>query len=118
MNSPEIRRGEVWDINFDPQVGAEISKVRPAVVLDVGSARLGLRIVAPITAWHPEFSSDVSKIHLAASPASGLTKPSAADTYQIKSLSVQRFIRRRGQLSPAIVDDIAAAVALLIDAPL
>ncbi|MSU48348.1 MAG: hypothetical protein EXS37_04520 [Opitutus sp.] len=47
MNPPEIRRGEVWDINFDPQIGAEISKIRPAVVLDVGSARLALLIDAP-----------------------------------------------------------------------
>jgi mRNA interferase MazF len=115
MNPPEIRRGEVWDINFDPQVGAEISKVRPAVVPDVGSARLGLRIVVPITAWHPEFASDVSKIRLEMSPASGLTKQSAADAYQIKSLSVQRFRHRRGQLPPETVDDIAAAVAVIID---
>ena len=27
------RRGEVWDIRFDPSVDAEITKIRPAVVI-------------------------------------------------------------------------------------
>jgi mRNA interferase MazF len=29
------QRGEVWLIDFDPAVGAEIRKLRPAVVLSV-----------------------------------------------------------------------------------
>ncbi len=27
------KRGEVWNVKFDPAVGAEIQKVRPAVVI-------------------------------------------------------------------------------------
>lgn len=117
MNRAEVRRGEVWDINFDPQVGDEIAKVRPAVVLDVGSARLELRIVVPLTGWRPEFAGNISKIRIDPSRPSGLTKESAADAYQIKSVSVRRFIRKRGELPDATVDDIAAAVAALIDVP-
>jgi mRNA interferase MazF len=117
MNPADASRGEVWDINFDPQIGDEIAKVRPAVVLDVGSARLELRIVVPITGWRPEFAGNVSKVRLDPSPESGLTKASAADAYQIKSLSSRRFVRKRGQLANATVDDIATAVAVLIDAP-
>ena len=30
--SQNIQRGEVWNIDFDPQRGAEIQKIRPAVV--------------------------------------------------------------------------------------
>jgi mRNA interferase MazF len=74
MNPPDVSRGEVWDINFDPQIGDEIAKIRPAVVLDVGSARLELRIVVPITAWRPEFAGNVSKVRLDPSLESGLTK--------------------------------------------
>jgi mRNA interferase MazF len=47
-------RGEVWDIRFDPSVGAEIQKIRPAVVISLDSiGRLPLRIVVPITEWKP-----------------------------------------------------------------
>jgi mRNA interferase MazF len=46
------RRGEIWLVDFDPAVGAEIQKVRPAVVIGVDSiGRLPLRMVVPITDW-------------------------------------------------------------------
>lgn len=117
MKKIDLQRGEVWDVNFDPQIGDEITKIRPAVVLDVGSARLELRIVVPITAWQPEFAGNISKVSIEPSPESGLTKRSAADAYQIKSLSIRRFLRKRGKLPETTIDDIAAAVAVLIDAP-
>ena len=52
--APTPKRGEVWLIDFDPTVGAEIRKVRPAVVLTVpGVGRLPLQIVVPLTEWKP-----------------------------------------------------------------
>lgn len=43
-------RGEVWLVSFDPSLGAEIRKVRPAVVINIDEmGRLPLRIVVPIT---------------------------------------------------------------------
>jgi mRNA interferase MazF len=49
---PTPKRGEVWTVRFDPAVGAEIQKVRPAVVIGVDSVgRLPLKIVVPITDW-------------------------------------------------------------------
>ena len=50
MTTPTPRRGEVWLVDFNPQVGAEIAKARPAVVLNLDHVgRLPLRIVAPLT---------------------------------------------------------------------
>jgi mRNA interferase MazF len=49
---PTPRRGEIWLIDFDPAVGAEIRKVRPAVVISIDSiGRLPLRLVVPVTDW-------------------------------------------------------------------
>jgi len=49
-------RGEVWDVEFRPAVGAEIQKARPAVVMNVPEVgRLPLCIVVPITEWKPAF---------------------------------------------------------------
>ena len=44
------KRGEVWTVNFDPTIGAEIGKARPAVVIGLESiGRLPLKLVVPIT---------------------------------------------------------------------
>ena len=47
----EPRRGEVWWINFDPSVGGEIRKVRPAIVIsnDAANGALNRMQVVPIT---------------------------------------------------------------------
>jgi mRNA interferase MazF len=71
------RRGEIWVVRFDPAVGAEIRKLRPAVVASVDSiGRLPLRIVVPITDWQPTFASLPWFVFIPASPASGLAKDS------------------------------------------
>lgn len=44
------KRGEVWNVNFDPSVGAEIRKIRPAVVISSDAVgRLPIKIVVPAT---------------------------------------------------------------------
>ena len=52
------RRGEVWWVSFDPSVGGEIQKTRPAVVISNDSANSALNrvIVIPIT-------SQVAKVY-------------------------------------------------------
>lgn len=110
-----ISRGEVWLVNFDPSVGDEIQKTRPAVVMSIGAAfRHRLRIVVSITSWQDKFANDFWMIHLLATTDNGLDNDSAANTYQIKSLSEERFVRKLGVLPDNLVGDIAAAIAVCI----
>ena len=47
-----MRRGEVWLINLDPTVGAEIMNTRPAVIVsDDAIGVLPLKVIVPITDW-------------------------------------------------------------------
>jgi mRNA interferase MazF len=57
--NPELpKRGEIWLVNFDPTVGAEIKKVRPAVVISSDSVgKLPIKLIAPITDWKTYFSA-------------------------------------------------------------
>src|SRR5579864_3093026 len=49
---PAPKRGEIWLNDFDPAVGAEIQKIRPAVVISMDNiGRLPLRMVVPVTDW-------------------------------------------------------------------
>lgn len=115
---PKPKRGEVWNVRFDPAIGAEIQKVRPAVVVGRDSVgRLPLKIVVPITDWKPAFVQFAWFVHLPATPENGLTKDSGADTFQVKSVSEVRFLEKLGALTAGQLDDISAAIAFCVDAP-
>lgn len=108
-------RGEVWNVRFTPATGAEIQKIRPAVVMNLSTVgRLPLCIVVPITNWREEYARFSWFVPLVPDTDNGLTKPSGADAFQVKSLSETRFMERLGFLSLEQIDDIAAAVALCI----
>ena len=116
--APPPRRGEIWLVDFDPSVGAEIKKIRPAVVISIDAiGRLPLRMVVPITDWKPPYAFYPWFVELPASPTNGLTKDSGADAFQTKSVSENRFAKRLGQISAAQLDDIASAIALCVGAP-
>lgn len=109
-------RGEVWLVRFDPSVGAEIQKLRPAVVMSAAAiGRLPLRIVVPITDWKPAYAGFPWFVHLAASPENGLLlKESGADAFQTKSVALSRFERRLGRLADEEIEKISAAIALCV----
>ena len=116
--APRPRRGEFWTVQFDPSVGAEIRKLRPAVVVNVDSiGRLPLRVVVPLTDWQPSFGAFPWFVLIPSSPKSGLTKDSGADAFQVKSVSENRLIRRIGDVTNDQMDEIAAAIALCVGAP-
>jgi mRNA interferase MazF len=112
------RRGEVWSVRFDPSVGSEIRKVRPAVVLSGDSiGRLPLRIVVPVTDWQPAFAALPWFVLLLATSTNGLSKDSGADAFLVKSVSEARFVRFLGSIEAGQVDEVAVAIALCVEAP-
>jgi mRNA interferase MazF len=108
-------RGEIWVVRFDPSEGDEIKKTRPAVVMTAeGAGRMRLHIVVPITGWQDHFDESYWITPLLPDESNGLTKKSAADAFQVKSISVNRFERKAGVLSVSEVEEIAAAIALCV----
>ena len=94
-------QGEVWEVEFMPQRGAEIGKVRPAIVVSsILAGKLPLRIVVPITDWKPEYGQFFWFTQILPNTTNGLVKPSGADAFQVKSVSIERFVRRIGTVSP------------------
>jgi mRNA interferase MazF len=112
----EPKRGEIWEVNFDPQVGQEIRKPRPAIVLshdEIG--RTGLRIVAPITEWKKTYGDFPWFVELMPDPLNKLPKHSAVDASQVKSVSIDRFQQCVGTVKDAQLDAIVKAVRLCIE---
>ncbi len=112
------RRGEIWLVNFDPSVGAEIRKIRPAVVIgEDGLRHLALRVVVPITDWKPAYAARYWFVQIPADQVNGLRKDSGADAFQIKSVSEMRFVRCLGVVNANQLDGIAKAVAAVVGKP-
>jgi mRNA interferase MazF len=116
--APTPSRGEIWLINFDPSVGAEIRKVRPAVVMNLDSiGRLPLRVVVPLTDWKPQYDTYPWMVNIPVDNDNGLAKESGADCFQVKSLAIDRFDRLLGEVTADQLDAIASALALCVGAP-
>lgn len=113
-----ISRGEIWLVNFDPQIGAEIQKKRPAIVIDTDivaqTNTLPLRVVVPLTTASNRYKGIFWMIPILKSGLNGLKSDSFADTSQIKSISEQRFESKIGLIEPAILNEIVIAVTLYI----
>jgi mRNA interferase MazF len=96
-----MKRGEIWLINLDPTVGAEIAKKRPALIVNEdGVGKLPLRVVAPITNWKPHYRLVPWMVELPSDERSGLDKPSSADCFQTRSISEKRMIQKIGEATP------------------
>lgn len=116
--APAPRRGEIWLVDFDPALGAEIRKLRPALVISVDTiGRLPLRIVVPITDWKSQYVNYPWFVELPASPTNGLAKDSGADAFQVKSVSQTRFVRLLGRVTASQMDEVASAIALCVGTP-
>ncbi len=62
---PRPRRGEIWLCNFDTTIGAEIKKIRPAVVVSSdGVGKLPIKLVAPITDWKEYYAGNIWHIKI------------------------------------------------------
>ncbi len=115
INPPTPKRSEVWLINFDPTVGAEIKKTRPAVI--VSSDAVGLlpiKLIAPITDWKQWYANNIWHIRIEPNASNGLTKVSEDDALQLRGVDHQRFIRKLVQVSATIMQEIAAAIAAVV----
>lgn len=109
------QRGEIWWVDFDPTTGEEIKKTRPAVVITApGMGRNQLKVVVPIIGWKPNYTKYLWMFKLVPSKTNGLIKESGADTSQVKSVSVERFGKQLGSVTADELDEILAAIALVI----
>jgi len=112
-----MRKGEVWLINLDPTVGAEIRKTRPAVIVSEDAIGvLPLRVIVPLTDWKDRYAVAPWMIQILPDGQNGLSKSSAADAFQIRSVSQERFVQCLGALNRDRLRQILRAVQIVIGA--
>lgn len=110
-----MKQGEIWLINLDPTVGAEIKKTRPAIIVnDDTLGKLPLRIIVPITDWKERYEIAPWIIKILPDLINSLTKDSCADCFQVRSVSQERFVRKIGKVSETRMDEIRIGLSKVL----
>lgn len=110
------KRGEVCLVNFDPTVGAEIKKKRPAIVVNSDAVGiLPVKLIAPVTEWDNRYQDNIWHIKINPDNANGLSKISAVDVLQLRGVETARFFKKLGKVSSSLMDEVAAAIAAVVE---
>ena len=110
-----MNQSEVWTVSLGPTRGSEIQKTRPALIVnDAAFGRLPLKIIVPFTDWKEHYSLAPWMVQVLPDVLNGIAKESAADCFQIRSVSDDRFVRRLGYVDAAVMNLVREAIALVL----
>lgn len=89
-----MKRGEIWWVNFDPSVGGEIKKKRPAIIVsnNASNKHLNRVQVVPLT-------SHIGRVYPSEAVVNVKGKTNKAMADQLTTVSKLRLINSDGKVS-------------------
>ncbi len=111
----QFKTGTIFLVDFDPSVGHEYKKIRPAIVVQSEKTiKIGALItVMPITSQMEKANEE--DVFLEKSSSNGLFADSIVKLACIHSFDEKRFLKKIGQGSDELMEDIASYLRLHFD---
>jgi mRNA interferase MazF len=111
MTQQRFRRGDIWTVDFEPVVGSEQGKARPAVIIqnDIGNHYSPVLIVAALTSGETaryDVQVEVKE------PEGGLRHNSLVLLNQIRTIDKKRVGRFWGRLSTQTMRQVDEAIKI------
>ena len=100
-----MQRSEIWWVNFDPSIGGEIKKKRPAVIISNNASNKFLNRVQVVP-----LSGKTQRLYPSDAAVVFEGKESKAMADQLATVSKARLFRRAGVLSPEDMHKVEEAV--------
>lgn len=100
-------RAEVWWVNFDPSIGGEIQKQRPAIIVSNDSANRHLNRLQVLP-----LSTKIDKIYPGEALITINGKQAKVIASQLTTVSKLRVSNKLGQLSPQDMQKVEQVVKL------
>lgn len=110
------KRGEVYLVNFDPTIGAEINKKRPALVIQNNTSNTysPVTIVAAITSSFSTERIYPTEVFVSAGEG-GLLQDSVVLLNQIRTIDKVRLVKKLGNLTIARMNAVSRAITISLD---
>jgi mRNA interferase MazF len=106
------KRGEIYLVNFDPTIGSEMRKTRPALILqnNIGNQYSNITIVAAITSFDNE-KIYPTEVFLKAMHT-GLQNDSIILLNQVRSIDKMRLVKRIGKIDRKVMEQVDRALEI------
>lgn len=112
----KVNTKDIYLVNCDPQIGNEIAKIRPVVVIDENIFdKMQSRIIVPITSWQDKFKHIAWYLKANNYVAFGLDNESAFDCRQVKNFSYDRFLKKIGQIDEETLFEIHKTIVKVLN---
>jgi len=112
----QIKQCEIWVLDFDPTIGQEIQKTRPALVVsnsyyNIGS---GTIFVIPLTSYQEKYENSPFHISLKEYEVKGLKTESSLAMSQFRSVSKLRFKHKIAEVDESILIEVGKRLVSIL----